>query len=220
MDLVVYDETEYFRQSGDPLFDYPYTPRKTKLSTVTFVIPGSGKDYNFLSTQLKFHRSSVCLEGGIWDQFFFFRDIVDKLTALFGTEEKKSNANPEKDACASSFFEKIKFDSESKESVSLWSKYDRDMLADMDYEVFMELSMVQSPTKIISSRSTTQILDFLGDVGGFYGSLVLMLYLIGEYFSSHLLEASIASSFYLQKKATDQIVINESGTEDVEFEPI
>ena len=39
IELVVYDETEYFRAWNDPLFTYPFTPRKTKLTTLKFSIP-------------------------------------------------------------------------------------------------------------------------------------------------------------------------------------
>ena len=63
----------------------------------------------------------------------------------------------------------------------------------------MELNLQQDSIKQISDRTSYQILDFLGDVGGFQGSLIIILYLFGEFFSSKLLAASIASSFYLQK---------------------
>ena len=35
-DLVVYDEIEYFRDYTHKLFDYPFQPRKNKLSTYSF----------------------------------------------------------------------------------------------------------------------------------------------------------------------------------------
>ena len=32
MSLVIYDETEYFKKSDSPLFNYPFVPRKTKIN--------------------------------------------------------------------------------------------------------------------------------------------------------------------------------------------
>lgn len=72
-------------------------------------------------------------------------------------------------------------------------------MKELDYIIWMDLILLQDSTKQISTRTSTQVLDFLGDVGGFQGSLIIILYLFGEFFSSKLLAASIAKSFYLQK---------------------
>ena len=45
MDLVLYDETEYFREFNDPLFDYPYQRQKNIISTNS-VILGRRKSKN------------------------------------------------------------------------------------------------------------------------------------------------------------------------------
>ena len=71
-----------------------------------------------------------------------------------------------------------------------------------DYIIWAEIGIQQASTKQISERSSTEILDYLGDVGGVHGSLIIILYLFGEYFSSKLLSASIANSFYSQKIAS------------------
>ena len=58
-------------------------------------------------------------------------------------------------------------------------------------------------------------------MGGFYGSLIIILYLFGEFFSSRLLAASIANSFYMQKKRRQTAKQNkyfEGGTKDVRNE--
>lgn len=56
----------------------------------------------------------------------------------------------------------------------------------------------------------------MGDVGGFHGSLVILLYLIGQYFSSKLFVASITENFYCQKNdsqtGTDKDSKFEGGT--------
>lgn len=46
IELVVYDETEYFREFDDPEFNYPFQPRKSILSAYKFEIPPvTGDDY-------------------------------------------------------------------------------------------------------------------------------------------------------------------------------
>ena len=82
IELVAYDETEYFRDYNDPLFNYPYTPRKTKLSTLKFNIPTEGEDYDFIGTTMKFSRSSACLEGNWIDQLFFFDTLYESMIDL------------------------------------------------------------------------------------------------------------------------------------------
>jgi hypothetical protein len=84
IELVLYDETEYFREYSDPEFNYPFTPRKNKLQTFKFVI-SDFNDYTYHSASLKFRRSSACLEGSFMDQINFFNtlyyagyDIIDK----------------------------------------------------------------------------------------------------------------------------------------------
>jgi hypothetical protein len=83
IELVLYDETEYFRGHTDLQFNYPFTTRKTKLQTFKFSISETA-DHYFHSTSIKFRRSSACLEGSFMDQMGFFTtlyhvgyDIID-----------------------------------------------------------------------------------------------------------------------------------------------
>ena len=39
VELVIYDEAEYFRQHNDPQFYYPYAPRKIKNTEYRFSVP-------------------------------------------------------------------------------------------------------------------------------------------------------------------------------------
>ena len=52
------------------------------------------------------------------------------------------------------------------------------------------------PQKTVSQRTTTGILDFLGDVGGFFGALDLMVFMLAEYFAAKLFINSVANSMY------------------------
>lgn len=67
MDLVVYDETEYFREYDDAQFDYPYTLRKTKLGAQFFTVANTDVDYQFNKADIKFMKSETCLEAPIID---------------------------------------------------------------------------------------------------------------------------------------------------------
>ena len=44
-ELVMYDETEYFRQFNDPEFNYPFIPRKNLINSYKFNIPWPKEDY-------------------------------------------------------------------------------------------------------------------------------------------------------------------------------
>jgi hypothetical protein len=60
--------------------------------------------------------------------------------------------------------------------------------------------MDQESFKFISERKSTQILDFLGDIGGFKEAILLMLVTFGEYFSAKFFISKVAQDIYIRKK--------------------
>ena len=54
MDLLVYDENEYFQDWNNPLFSYPYTMRRTIVSTYKFFINRQTIDYEYLVQNINF----------------------------------------------------------------------------------------------------------------------------------------------------------------------
>ena len=48
------------------------------------------------------------------------------------------------------------------------------------------------------------MLDFLGDLGGFYQAIDLLVFLFGQFFSAKLFIASISSTFYYRKLSQDE----------------
>ena len=54
-------------------------------------------------------------------------------------------------------------------------------------------------------RESTKILDFLGIVGGFAGSLELLFAWIGSYFSAQFLRAKIAQKLYVKKRSQSEM---------------
>lgn len=60
------------------------------------------------------------------------------------------------------------------------------------------------PFKTKSERNSNQVLDVLGDVGGFYQAIDLIIFTFGEFFSAKLFIVSIAAKLYIRKLPKDQ----------------
>lgn len=83
-ELVVYDETEYFRAYDDLEFNYPYIPRKQKMERFYFSIPTSEtQDYSVNSVEMKFQRTEACLEPDVFQQMQFIGQTQDLAKSLF-----------------------------------------------------------------------------------------------------------------------------------------
>ena len=57
--------------------------------------------------------------------------------------------------------------------------------------------------KTVSVRSSVEILDFLGDIGGFQGAIEMIFGFFGTWFSSKFILAAIAKDLFKQKRITD-----------------
>jgi hypothetical protein len=57
----------------------------------------------------------------------------------------------------------------------------------------MEVILQLDPFKTISQRESTSFLDFLGDLGGFYQAIDILVFMIGQFFSAKFLMVSIAN---------------------------
>ena len=120
------------------------------------------------------------------DQFNFFGTLFESIIEIIDTKifkmlpEQEPSTNPDRDNCESLFFEKIKFLKNSEEYHQVEDNYDEKIISDLDYFIWLDLKILQASTKEISERTSTQILDFLGEVGGFQGSLIIILYLFGD----------------------------------------
>ena len=67
-------------------------------------------------------------------------------------------------------------------------------------KILTEFILKLDQFKTENKRDATKVLGFLGDVGGFAAAIELVFSVIGSYFSSRYLAASIASNLYVQKK--------------------
>jgi hypothetical protein len=80
IDLVVYDEVEYFRQYFEDDFDYPYTLRKNVIETFKFNFTKEDLDYTFTSSYMKFIKSAICLEEPFYNQIFFLQETINEIS--------------------------------------------------------------------------------------------------------------------------------------------
>jgi hypothetical protein len=52
----------------------------------------------------------------------------------------------------------------------------------------------------VNVRSSTEILDFMGDIGGFNDAVTLIFASMGMFFSSRFVVASLAKDLFIEKK--------------------
>ena len=83
--------------------------------------------------------------------------------------------------------------------------YDPTLLSDHPGIVLLELEIIQDNVKDISQRSSTQILDYLGDTGGFLGSAIVIFYIFGEFFSSRYFIDQVGKDLYIKKLNEDEL---------------
>ena len=75
----------------------------------------------------------------------------------------------------------------------------------MDGTILLELELIQDSIKTISQRGSTQILDFLGDIGGFKEALLLVFVVVGEYFSARFFLDKVGQDLYVKKLNSSEI---------------
>lgn len=68
-----------------------------------------------------------------------------------------------------------------------------------------EITLSQDLFKTQSERTSTKILDYLGDIGGFYATVDLLVFMIGQYFAAKFFFNSVASNLYTRKKTKGEL---------------
>ena len=65
IELLVFDETEYFQEYDSPSFNYPYVPRKTIIESFKMNFDNlinSEPEYAVYKQNVKFKKTEACLE--------------------------------------------------------------------------------------------------------------------------------------------------------------
>ena len=70
-------------------------------------------------------------------------------------------------------------------------------------KLLLEISLTQDSIKFVNERSSVNILDFLGDVGGFEAA-ISFIGIVGAFFSEKFFIAEIGSHLYIRKRSKDE----------------
>jgi len=89
---------------------------------------------------------------------------------------------------------KLKYVSSKTSTLEYLDDYEKDVISN---KILLEIQLEMDSFKTESLRTSTQILDFLGDLGGFYQAVDLLIFMIAEYFSARFFLASIAANLYV-----------------------
>ena len=103
--------------------------------------------------------------------------------------------------CDNMGYEKMKYISSNMFEQAYLDNYERGVI---ENKILFEMVLKQDPFKTKSERNSNQILDVLGDVGGFYQAIDLIIFTFGEFFSAKFFIVSIAANLYLRKLPKDE----------------
>lgn len=86
-----------------------------------------------------------------------------------------------------------------------------------EHKTLMEVHFIAEAQITQSKRVSIQILDLMGEVGGFWEVMFAILGIFGNYMSSKLFQESLARTFYLRKKNDYEI---SKSKDDVELKEL
>ena len=85
--MLVYDETENFRDYYSPLFNYAYEPRKSKISTISLNFnTNNTANYNgapYYHQETNFMLSQTCLDDDAWESLMIWDAMYKKVKSYF-----------------------------------------------------------------------------------------------------------------------------------------
>lgn len=79
-------------------------------------------------------------------------------------------------SCDNIFFEKIKYKDENNEMKHFSEDFEKGII---DERILYQIVLSQDLFMTTSDRSSSQILDFIGDLGGFYQAVDLLVFGLG-----------------------------------------
>lgn len=201
----MYDEQEYFKKYNDEEFFYPYQMRKTKLGSFSFniLIDEETYDYDYFSKQVSFYSSQICLEG---PPLNFADDFIESISETIGNiaewlsgedeDEQLDKVGEFLSECNNDQFNKLVY---LKNKDTLKNYLDDYEKAFFDDKMLLEVILKLDPVKKEIERGSSNVLDFLGDLGGFKEALDIIVVGTATFFSSKFFIASIASKFYFTR---------------------
>lgn len=105
-------------------------------------------------------------------------------------------------SCSSHSFMKLKYSKHGAKTKSYIDNYDEGVITD---QILGEITLNLDSYKTETQRESTQVLDLLGDIGGFEAAIQMIFVLVGEYFSAKYLMTSIARTLFIRKKNNKEV---------------
>lgn len=209
MQVVIYDEIEKFHDYDHAQFEYPYEKRKNSLLAFEYnnELPldaeGENYDYTYRYDAVKFRVSQVCLEADYFAQLNIFKDFIPAAEGIWnGIAGSSSSTADDEFACGNTFFNKIKYESHAAEDRRYATDYERGII---DERILYQLVLGQDQFKTTSVRQSTQILDYFGDLGGFYQAIDILIFMFGQYFSAKFFIQNVAQTLFIRKKTASEL---------------
>ena len=129
-------------------------------------------------------------------QINFFETFYNWMYQKLAKQEETDTDSSFCEDDTSEGFEKLKYEMRRPKKVLYSDYYELNVIPD---KIIVEIELKLNPFVKKSQRITTQLLDLLGDIGGFYATADLFLFLFGGYFSSRFYQAAIAKDLYFKK---------------------
>jgi len=119
--------------------------------------------------------------------------------------------------CKNKFFSKPKYVNSDFNIAPYSTRYAMNVQEVLTPMIMLEVQIKQAATKSMSTRNTSQFLDFLGDIGGFGIAVMVILAFFGEYFSSKQFIERVAEDLYVIENKKPKYVF-EGGEEAATIE--
>ena len=158
-----------------------------------------------------YQTTDVCLEPSYMYQL---QDIVQQLYAFVFGESAAEDTIIEDTGdkfvvpagalqdCDAQQFMKLKFARSETKSKHYKDYYEEGVILD---QILGEISLTLDSFKTETKRESTQILDYLGDIGGFEAAIQMFFVIVGEYFSARYFMSSIAKTLFIRKKNKKEV---------------
>jgi hypothetical protein len=128
--------------------------------------------------------SSVCLEGDYYEPFFeLLPNLKTFLLRRLKIEDKKS-----KDQCDGPKLQKLKFSHISRGVHRFQHSYSYAMMKD---KILLEISLELDQFETKTQRDSTDIFEWLGDIGGLQLVMEVVLGTVAQFFSAKYMSKEI-----------------------------
>ena len=156
------------------------------------------RNYEYFSQKVIFQKSYVCLESHYSNVVVeFFPAIREYFLKMLSIEFENTQSD-----CGGAEFNTIKYSSQKYEGKKLEDDYEED---EIEGKILLEMSLSLDQFKTETVRQSTDILEMIGDVGGFQGAFIMLTAIVGAFFSELFFKASITENFYIRTLSAQEL---------------